>query len=141
MYKIQRPNPKKNMVYGTLCRSCLYNLTLCPLQIRHIYQGQPYARVDLNLVCQSRPYVPSQGLRIWPLEELLCTCRWRQLVRQRPGRSESHLLIPSSQGNSDQKVVFLTTVLYCYSMFFLTTESNIFTQFLFCKRILKRNKS
>ncbi len=27
-----------------------YNLTLCPLQIRfqHIYNGQPYARVDLN---------------------------------------------------------------------------------------------
>ncbi len=43
-----RPNPKKNMVYGTLCRSWLYNLTICPLQSRlqYIYHGQPYARVD-----------------------------------------------------------------------------------------------
>jgi hypothetical protein len=34
-----------------------YNLTLCPLQSRllqHIYHGQPYARVDLNPICQSR---------------------------------------------------------------------------------------
>jgi hypothetical protein len=42
-----------------------YNLPLCrfqsrqstPTQVRH---GQPYARVD---------FIPSQGLRIWPLLE------------------------------------------------------------------------
>ncbi len=46
-----------------------YNLTLCPLQSRlqHIYNGQPYARVDLNPMsestlteCQSRLY-PQSG--------------------------------------------------------------------------------
>jgi hypothetical protein len=40
-----------------------YNLTLCPLQSRlqHIYNGQPYARVDLNLMPEST-LSPSQGL-------------------------------------------------------------------------------
>ncbi len=58
---VQRTNPKKNMAYGTPCRSWLYNLTLCPLQSRlqDIYHGHPYARVDLNFtVCQSRLYLP-----------------------------------------------------------------------------------
>ncbi len=44
-----------------------YNLTLRPLQSRlqHIYQGKPYARVDLNpmpestlTLCQSRLFPP-----------------------------------------------------------------------------------
>ncbi len=45
-----------------------YNLTLCPLQSRlqHIYNGQPYASVDLNSVPEST-LSPSQGLWIWPL--------------------------------------------------------------------------
>ncbi len=48
----QRPNPKKNMVYGTLD----YNLTLCRIQSRlqHIYHGQPHARVD---------FVPQSGTK------------------------------------------------------------------------------
>ncbi len=41
-----RPNPKKNMLYGTLCRSWL--LSRLQSRLQHIYQGQPYARVDLN---------------------------------------------------------------------------------------------
>jgi hypothetical protein len=32
----------------------------------HIYQGQPYARVDLNPMPEST-LSPSQGLWIWPL--------------------------------------------------------------------------
>jgi hypothetical protein len=38
-------------------------LSLCQLQ--HMYHGQPYARVDLNLMPEST-LSPSQGLRIWP---------------------------------------------------------------------------
>ncbi len=64
-----RPNPKKNMVYGTLV--FLYaradNLTLCPLQ--HIYHGQPYARVDLNPMPELT-FLPSKGLWIWPLSKV-----------------------------------------------------------------------
>jgi hypothetical protein len=32
-----------------------YNLTLCPLQsrLKHIFHGQPYARVDLNPMSES----------------------------------------------------------------------------------------
>jgi hypothetical protein len=47
-----------------------YNLTLCPLQSRlqHIFNGQPYACVDLNPICQSRLYPPVRdfgyGLRL-----------------------------------------------------------------------------
>jgi hypothetical protein len=50
------PNPKKNMVYGTLCRSWLYNLSLCPLlsRLQHIY---PMPESTLS---------SSQGLWIWP---------------------------------------------------------------------------
>ncbi len=45
---IQRPNPKKNMVYAGVD----YNLTLCPLQ--HIYHGLPYMpEVDLNPMPES----------------------------------------------------------------------------------------
>jgi hypothetical protein len=45
-----------------------YNLALCPIQSRlqYIYHGQPYARVNLNLMPASTLF-PSQGLRIWPL--------------------------------------------------------------------------
>ncbi len=62
-----RPNPKKNMGYGTHA-GVDYNLTLCPLQSRlqRIYHGQPYARVDLNPVLEST-LSPSQGLWILPL--------------------------------------------------------------------------
>jgi hypothetical protein len=44
-----------------------YNLTICPLQSRlqHIYNGQPYARVDLNPILEST-LSPSQGHWIWP---------------------------------------------------------------------------
>ncbi len=39
------------MVYGTLCRD--YNLPLkstpeSTTSLRHIYQGKPYARIDIN---------------------------------------------------------------------------------------------
>jgi hypothetical protein len=46
-----------------------YNLTVSPLQrrLQHIYYGQPFARVDLSPIYQSRLYPPSQGLWIWPL--------------------------------------------------------------------------
>jgi hypothetical protein len=88
----QRPNPKKNMVYGTLCRTGFdYNLTLCPLQSRlqHIYQGQPYVRVDLNPMPESTLF-PSQGLWIWPqssdkrswLEATVQTVRVKEKVRK-----------------------------------------------------------
>ncbi len=45
-----------------------YNLTLCPLQSRlqHIYDGQPYARVDLKPKPEST-LSSSQVLWIWPL--------------------------------------------------------------------------
>jgi hypothetical protein len=45
-----------------------YNLILCPLfrLQKHIYHGQPYARVDLNPMPEST-LSPSQGLWIWPL--------------------------------------------------------------------------
>ncbi len=58
--QVLRPNPKNNMVYGTLA-GVDYNLTLCPLQSRlqHIYNGQPYARLDLTL-CQSQLYPPTR---------------------------------------------------------------------------------
>ncbi len=44
-----------------------YNLTLCPLRSRlqHIYNGQPYVRVDLNLMPEST-LSPCQGHWIWP---------------------------------------------------------------------------
>jgi hypothetical protein len=48
-----------------------YNLTLCPLQSRlqQIYYGlgQPYARVDLNPICQSQLYPPVRdfGFSLW----------------------------------------------------------------------------
>ncbi len=44
-----------------------YYLGLGRLQsrLRHIYHGQPYARVDLNPMPEST-LSPSQGLRIWP---------------------------------------------------------------------------
>ncbi len=45
-----------------------YNLTLCPLQggLKHIYHGQPKAKVDLNPMPEST-LSPFQGLWIWPL--------------------------------------------------------------------------
>jgi len=45
-----------------------YNLMSYPLQSRlqHIYNGQTYARVDLNPMPEST-LLPSQGLRIWPM--------------------------------------------------------------------------
>jgi len=45
-----------------------YKLTLCPLRSRlqHIYQGQPYIRVDLTLYMSESTLAPSQGLWIWP---------------------------------------------------------------------------
>ncbi len=58
-----RPNPKKNMVHGTLCRSCL--LSRLQSRLQHIYHGQPYARVDLNPMPEST-LSSSQRLRIWP---------------------------------------------------------------------------
>ncbi len=62
-----RPNQKKNMVHGTLCRVD-YNITLCPLQSRlqHIYhgQGQPYAKVDLNPMPESTLSPFGSGLSI-----------------------------------------------------------------------------
>jgi hypothetical protein len=61
---VQRPNLKKNMVYGTLYAEVDYNITLCPLKSR--LHGQPYARVDLNPVPEST-LSPSQELWIWPL--------------------------------------------------------------------------
>jgi hypothetical protein len=43
-------------------------MTLCQPQSRlqHMYHGQPYARVDLNLLPELT-LSPSQGLHIWPL--------------------------------------------------------------------------
>jgi hypothetical protein len=47
-----------------------FNLTLWPLQSRlqHNFYGQPYARVDLNPICQSRLYPPDRdfgfGIRL-----------------------------------------------------------------------------
>jgi hypothetical protein len=63
---VQRPNLKKNMVYGTLYAEVDYNITLCPLNDSSIYHGQPYARVDLNPVPESI-LSSCQGLWIWPL--------------------------------------------------------------------------
>ncbi len=39
-----------------------YNLTLCPLHSRllHIYQGQPYARVDFNPLARAE-FIPQSG--------------------------------------------------------------------------------
>ncbi len=49
----ERPNAKKNMVYGSMGPYAVvdYNLTLSRLQSRlqHIYHRQPYARVDFIL--------------------------------------------------------------------------------------------
>ncbi len=49
--EILRPNPKKNMVYGTLCQSSRvdYNLTLCPLY------STPTHLLWATL-CRNRPY-------------------------------------------------------------------------------------
>jgi hypothetical protein len=51
-----------------------YNLTLC--RLRHIYHGQPSARIDLKPIpestltlCQKSTLSPSQVLRIWPLHD------------------------------------------------------------------------
>ncbi len=121
----QRPNPKKNMVYGTLRRGDDYNLTLCPLQSRlqHIYRGQPYARVDHNPMPESA-LSPSQGL--WILPQLSCDewwfhpspppprppalpkegrgrgrsgghCCWDQIRRQQKRVDFFHLYIPCTQ--------------------------------------------
>jgi hypothetical protein len=59
----------------TVC--ILYNLTLCPLQSRlqYIYHGQPYARDDLNPMPEST-LSPSQGLWIWPQEDMSLNARW-----------------------------------------------------------------
>jgi hypothetical protein len=47
---LQRPNPKKSRCMEPYAGVVDYNLTLRPLQSRlqHIYDGQPYARVDHN---------------------------------------------------------------------------------------------
>ncbi len=59
---VQRPNPKKNMVYGTHA-GVDYNITLSPLQSRlqHIYNGQPYASADVSPMPEST-WSPSQEL-------------------------------------------------------------------------------
>ncbi len=45
-----------------------YNLTLCPLQNRLIYHGQPYARVDLNPMPEAIfPTVRDFGFGLWSL--------------------------------------------------------------------------
>ncbi len=48
-----------------------YNLTLCLLhsRLQYIYQGQPYARVDLSPMPESTS-TSSQGLRILPQREV-----------------------------------------------------------------------
>jgi hypothetical protein len=35
-------------------------------RLQHMYQGQPYGRVDIDPMSEST-LSPSQGLRIWPL--------------------------------------------------------------------------
>ena len=66
-----RPNPKKNMVYGTRWDS-MPELTITSPYVHsrvdsgHIYHGQPYARVDLNPMSEST-LSSSQGLWIWRL--------------------------------------------------------------------------
>jgi hypothetical protein len=71
LFYVQRPIPKKNMVYGTLlCRSWLRNLALlCPWHSRvdsntFTMGGQPYARVDLNPIPQST-LSPVRDLDFW----------------------------------------------------------------------------
>jgi hypothetical protein len=64
---VQRPNPKKNMVYGTQCRNWLwYDPTVCPLQSRlqHIYHEAT--------LCQSRPY-PYARVDLIPMPESTLT--------------------------------------------------------------------
>jgi hypothetical protein len=60
---IQRPNPKKNMVNGTLYAGVDYNLNLYRLQrrLQHMYHGQSYARVGFKHTPESTLF-PSQGL-------------------------------------------------------------------------------
>jgi hypothetical protein len=56
----QRPNLKKNMVYGTLCRSWL--------RPHHISTPESTpAHLPWATLCQSRLYPPSQWPWIWPL--------------------------------------------------------------------------
>ena len=50
----------------------VYNLTICLLQsrLKHIYHGQPYAKVDLNPMPELT-LSPSQGLKIVASEDVL----------------------------------------------------------------------
>ncbi len=56
---LQRPNPKKNMVYGVPYVGSDYNLTLCPFQsqLQHIYQEKPYAESTFARVV----FIPQSG--------------------------------------------------------------------------------
>jgi hypothetical protein len=58
-YNVQRPNPKKNTVYGTLCRSWLQPHFMFTPEVDSntlaMGIGQPYAESTLTL-CQSRLY-------------------------------------------------------------------------------------
>ncbi len=76
-----------------------YNLTLCPLQSRleHIYQGQPYARVDLNPMPESI-YFPSQGLWILPLSFVGCKSL-------RKARTRTHKINTFNSPNGKQNVI------------------------------------
>jgi hypothetical protein len=54
------------------CPGVAYNFTLCRLQslLQHMYNGQPYDRVDHNPMLEST-LAPSKELRIWPRESEL----------------------------------------------------------------------
>ncbi len=69
--EILRPNPKKNMVYGTLYAGVDYNLTLCPLyrvDSNTFIMGNPVPESTLSQ-CQSRLYPP---VRVFGFG--LCNC-------------------------------------------------------------------
>ncbi len=64
----QRPNPKKNKVYGTLCRSGLLTSPYVYYRIDPWALSYPMPESTL-ILCQNRLYLPVRdfgfGLRIW----------------------------------------------------------------------------
>ncbi len=64
----------------------LYNLTICSLKSRlqHIYNGRPYARVDLNPMRESTDFPPQSGALDLPSEVTRPACGYPLLLPPPP---------------------------------------------------------
>ncbi len=122
-----------------------YNLTLCPLRSReqNIYRGQPYARVDLNPICQSQHCLPVRdfGFSLWSLDFFIRSCN---LGGERCGLCAEYTEVavkgPRHRCSTTNHTVFLCLFIYyiVVNSFNIGGQYHSFHLFLFYRLVLRR---